>query len=276
MGPFLTSTAINIAAAVLEIAWVMPLLLAAELLFPTGRISTLSRLRGTTFLLIYVVIAAAITAAAQEALTLAHIRPLFALQLPARMSSTARIAAGAAAAFLLMFATDFFTYWTHRAQHTWPWLWRLHSVHHSITELSAVNGFTHWAEQLMRFPAVTIPMALLIPADLHPLPFVLGFGYFSGYFDHAATRLHFGPLRRVLCDNRMHRIHHSLQPEHLNRNFGVFTTVWDQMFGTAHFPAADEWPETGVRDMPEPLTIGAFLLWPLRRRVANLLTIPAE
>jgi sterol desaturase/sphingolipid hydroxylase (fatty acid hydroxylase superfamily) len=266
MGGFLVSAARNLITPVVQIAWIMPLLLAAELLLPMGKVSPLSRVRGLLFLLLYLIVTAAITVGTRAAVMAMHIGPLFSLHVSEHLGPLGRFAAGASAALFFMFALDFFTYWTHRAQHAWPWLWRFHAVHHSITELSALNAFNHWSEQIMRLPAVTIPMALLIPANLNPLPFVMGLGLIDGYFVHAATRLHFGPLRRVLVDSHMHRIHHSIQPEHFNTNFGVFTTIYDQMFGTAHFPAPGEWPETGVREFPEPLDTAAFLFWPWRRQ----------
>ena len=39
----------------------------------------------------------------------------------------------------------------------------------------------------------------------------------------------------------------------------MFTTLWDSLFGTAHFPAEGEWPATGVPDFPEPANVRQFL-----------------
>ncbi len=57
----------------------------------------------------------------------------------------------------------------------------------------------------------------------------------------------------------MHRIHHSREPQHFNKNFGVVTSVWDRLFGTAYFPAKDEWPDTGIVNQSEPSTVREFL-----------------
>jgi sterol desaturase/sphingolipid hydroxylase (fatty acid hydroxylase superfamily) len=88
----------------------------------------------------------------------------------------------------------------------------------------------------------------------------------QGYYEHSPTRLNFGPLGRYFVDNRFHRIHHSIDPKHYDTNFGVIVTLWDSLFGTAHFPAKDEWPQTGVADFPEPANLREYLLGPFARR----------
>jgi hypothetical protein len=84
--------------------------------------------------------------------------------------------------------------------------------------------------------------------------------------------MNLGPLGRYFMDNRLHRIHHSIEPQHFDKNFGLFTTLWDSLFGTAYFPARDEWPDTGVPDFPEPASMTEFLFSPFtyrRRPVAT-------
>jgi hypothetical protein len=41
--------------------------------------------------------------------------------------------------------------------------------------------------------------------------------------------------------------------------------LWDDLFGTAYFPRADEWPAVGLSDVAEPKTIADYLLMPFRR-----------
>ena len=44
------------------------------------------------------------------------------------------------AAFLFWILSDLFLYWVHRAQHAIPWLWRLHSIHHTAESLTFVTA----------------------------------------------------------------------------------------------------------------------------------------
>lgn len=154
---------------------------------------------------------------------------------------------------------DFFNYWMHRAQH--KWFWKQHSIHHSITELSAINSYFHPTEDLFKAVFIAIPMTLVgIDAGTTTLASFIIVGGFGNYL-HTASSVNFGRVgRRLLADNVYHRIHHSVQPEHFDKNFATATPIWDILFGTACF--SEEWPETGVHDSAEPLTIPDFLLRP--------------
>jgi sterol desaturase/sphingolipid hydroxylase (fatty acid hydroxylase superfamily) len=165
----------------------------------------------------------------------------------------------------LAMISNFFYYWLHRAQHGVPWLWRFHRVHHSITELSVTSSYHHVAEDFFQFVAVTLPMAYLLDVVPGPVPWLAIVGV-STYFQfiHSSTRLHIGPLRFVIGDNRFHRIHHSVEPQHFNRNFGTVTPLWDVLFGTAYFPRSDEWPDVGLAEVAEAGTLREYLLMPFR------------
>ena len=100
----------------------------------------------------------------------------------------------------------------------------------------------------------------------HPVtPAVVGFlVMLLSYLIHSPIDVPFGPLRKLLVDNRFHRIHHSIEPRHFDRNFGICFSVWDRLLGTAYDPAPDEWPEVGIADAPAPRDLKDFLLMPVR------------
>ncbi|HXG80537.1 MAG TPA: sterol desaturase family protein [Sphingomicrobium sp.] len=163
----------------------------------------------------------------------------------------------------VILAKDFFFYWEHRIQHRW--LWRWHAPHHAIRNLSALNSWHHWSEILMFALFVSLPMSLLTPA-FGPRPFLVGLILsWQPIYLHSATRLQLGPvLRRLIVDSRYHRIHHSLEPRHFNRNFGAATPLWDWLFGTLYLPGEDEWPEVGLAGIDEPATIAQWSDLPWR------------
>ena len=157
---------------------------------------------------------------------------------------------------------DFFFYWCHRAQHRW--LWRFHAVHHSIRDLSAVNAYHHISEPLFQAALILLPASLIVRDTGPVVPFMMVLIYFQASFIHSPARIHLGPLRAFIADNRFHRIHHSLEERHFDRNFGAFTTLWDRLFGTVHFPAVDEWPDVGLAGIDQPRTIPQWLTLPFR------------
>jgi len=138
-------------------------------------------------------------------------------------------------------------------------------VHHSIKNLSAANSYHHWSESLMGLP-LTIPL-LFVDIQFGPALAALAFMFrYQQFYIHSASKPHFGPLRLLLVDNRYHRIHHSVQPEHHHKNFGAMTPLWDWLFGTLHMPKSSEWPDVGLRQVGQPdgLLEWSTLPWRLR------------
>jgi len=163
---------------------------------------------------------------------------------------------------ILVLLGDFLEYWRHRAEHAF--IWPIHAVHHSPTDLHAANGFGHPLQVVTSFVFITIPMSL-IQMQGASIPALVGLVItFMLFFIHAATDVHLGPLRYVVVDNRFHRIHHSVEARHHDKNFGITFSLWDQLFRTAYFPSKDEWPDVGVADCPPPVSLKEFLCYPLR------------
>ncbi len=159
-------------------------------------------------------------------------------------------------AILAGLLADFIYYWFHRMQHSIPWLWRIHSVHHA-QQLGAGTGYHHALEAPLKAFLVTFPAAIIFGG--HGGAIAGWVWAVQGNYVHSTTRLNFGRFAWIVCDNRVHRIHHSTNPEHFDRNFGVVTLLWDRLFGTAYFPR-DEWPTVGLDDRTEPRLADLFAL----------------
>jgi sterol desaturase/sphingolipid hydroxylase (fatty acid hydroxylase superfamily) len=161
---------------------------------------------------------------------------------------------------LLVVVADFLAYWRHRAEHRW--FWPIHVVHHSPHELHAANDIGHPVQVLFSIAFISVPMSLF-QIDGPGTPFMVGFVVsLLSYYIHSPIDVHFGPFRKVMVDNRFHRIHHSLEPKHFHRNFGICFSLWDRMFGTAYDPEPGEWPKVGVAGVKPPRTIGEYLMLP--------------
>ena len=163
---------------------------------------------------------------------------------------------------LLVLLADFLAYWRHRAEH--KWFWPIHVVHHSPTELHAANDIGHPVQVLFSLVFITIPLSLFQIDGPETPPAVLFVVSLLSYYIHSPVDVHFGPLRKVLVDNRFHRIHHSLEERHFDKNFGICFSLWDHLFRTAHDPAPGEWPDVGVAGVAAPRSISDYLLLPLR------------
>lgn len=244
-------------------------LLAAELIFPQSRYTYMSHVRGAVFCIANIIIT-------KVSLTLFYrlwaeigIRPLLHVDLtflPEFSSSwLLRAVGGIVASLIVLQASEFFYYWFHRLQHTNRFFWRFHAEHHSLEEMSAFNSNHHFSEEIFRIPFLIIPVSLLFSFEQGYVPWIwVLFVRWQGYFEHSSTRLNLGWARYLFPDNRFHRIHHSIERQHFNKNFGSGSAIWDMLFGTAYYPKGDEWPVVGLPNIREPRNLREFLLRPFR------------
>jgi sterol desaturase/sphingolipid hydroxylase (fatty acid hydroxylase superfamily) len=241
---------------------------ALELVLPGERHSFASRLRGVGFRACYLATGVTLYTTALLVIGRLGYAPLFVLDLTSTPASHNWLVC-ALGYTLFPFAaaawTELFYYWFHRAQHAVPFLWRLHSVHHSIRELNAVNTYHHFSEEFLRIPIVIIPVTFIV--QVHT-PMILAVFYFlriSGQLSHANTHIYYGPLRYLWGEPRFHRVHHSIEEQHRNKNFSTSIPLIDWLFGTLYMPRRDEYPATGIAGQSEPRTLRQYFLPPPAR-----------
>ena len=163
------------------------------------------------------------------------------------------------------FIFDFFYYWFHRLQHSLPVLWSQHKIHHSDTEVNVTTTHRHHLlEEPLRMVFILIPMSLVFrvePVTGGVLGLVFGLW---GFFIHTNLRLDLGPLTPCLGGPQVHRVHHSVLPEHANRNYAALFPVFDLAFGTFVWPAHSEFPATGLHSGERVRSLGGAFLLPFR------------
>jgi sterol desaturase/sphingolipid hydroxylase (fatty acid hydroxylase superfamily) len=240
---------------------VLALLTAFELANPQGEQKARTRLRGLAFWVLFIPLASALNLLLSVTWAALGIRPLLSLPLFQPIAILGPVAA-LAAVLVAAVINDFFFYWCHRIQHRF--LWRWHAVHHSIRDLNAVNSYHHASEALMSLLLYAVPTSLIVSDAGVAVPMIGLVMWLHIVWIHSPTRANFGPLRAWFVDNRYHRIHHSLEEHHFDKNFGAFTTLWDRLFGTHYAPAPDEWPEVGLAEVDEPAGVREWLDLPLR------------
>ena len=150
-------------------------------------------------------------------------------------------------AITFFFIIDFFYYWLHRTQHTLPFLWAQHKIHHSERSLNITTAIRHhWLEEPIRMFAILLPAGLLFKQSPVTIAWLWGALMLWGYFIHMNLRLNMGPLTPVFCGPQLHRIHHSNLAQHRDKNFAAFFPVIDVVFGTYYSPNRNEYPTTGL------------------------------
>jgi len=170
-------------------------------------------------------------------------------------------------AIVYLLAVDFMEYAFHRAQHAWPFLWTMHSFHHSDPSVNITTTARHyWLEMPLKAIFVYPLLAVLFKVPDAVLA-IYAASTIMHYVNHLNVRWRSPIPWMVLNNPQFHRIHHSLLPEHRNKNFAPYFPMWDILFGTAHAPKPDEYPEaTGIEDAPGRIDLLTALLWPWRPR----------
>jgi sterol desaturase/sphingolipid hydroxylase (fatty acid hydroxylase superfamily) len=155
---------------------------------------------------------------------------------------------------LVILLSDFLAWFSHVIRHKVSFLWELHKIHHSQTQLNyfssvRLHPLDLVANAAIRFlPFTLLGMQMAVPAFLG----WIAFQRFYEMFVHANLRTNMGWLRFVLVTPQSHRIHHSMQHEHIDKNFGNIFSIWDFIFGTQVIDS-QVYPETGIGDTDVPL-----------------------
>lgn len=147
--------------------------------------------------------------------------------------------------FLVFFVLKDFLEWNvHRWLHRVPWLWRFHQLHHSIEQLDWAATFrSHWGEIIIYKVIIYLPLVILGVNDQVVFALVVC-SLLVQEMNHANLKWDGGPLRYVINSPRFHAWHHDLELHGGDgQNFGVNLTIWDWMFGTAHWPKDVEAPQ---------------------------------
>jgi sterol desaturase/sphingolipid hydroxylase (fatty acid hydroxylase superfamily) len=166
----------------------------------------------------------------------------------------------------VLLVSDLYRYAVHRLSHAVPFLWSMHSFHHSANALTLITGARHlWLEKVFLgtfFPILailfTIPVGM---ATIIGVIYLLPDGC-----AHLNVRFPMGRAITWINSPQWHRIHHSVQPEHQNKNFSGGLPLWDILFGTAWIPHCDEYPTTGLVPS-EKVEIIDSIVWPLRHHL---------
>ncbi|MEM9386168.1 MAG: sterol desaturase family protein [Pseudomonadota bacterium] len=162
------------------------------------------------------------------------------------------------AAILVMSISSFVYYWLHRWQHEHAFWWRIHATHHHITKMGCMRGDrTHPLEYLALALGTPIALALLGASD-YVMAVAGAFGMWNGTLNHSNLPLKSMPgYNWFFATAQQHHVHHALDLNQSNTNYGCNIILWDRIFGT--YCADEEVGQIGA-GKAEPLSIKEQLL----------------
>ena len=140
-----------------------------------------------------------------------------------------------AAILLSVIAMDFIIYLQHVMVHAVPVLWRLHRVHHADLDFDVTTGARfHTLEIILSMLIKFATIAVLGPPVVAVVIFEVLLNA-TAMFNHGNVSLPGGldrMLRLFVVTPDMHRVHHSVEDDEANSNFGFSLPWWDRLFGT--------------------------------------------
>lgn len=126
---------------------------------------------------------------------------------------------------------DFLYYWQHRAGHRIALFWAAHAVHHQSEDYNLSTALRQTSSGWIAGWVFYLPMAL---AGFPPLVFgaVALVDLLYQFWVHTQQVGRLGWFDRWFCSPSNHRVHHAVNDEYLDRNYGGILMAWDRLFGT--------------------------------------------
>ena len=144
--------------------------------------------------------------------------------------------------FLILLVADLVQYWTHRAYHEVPLLWRLHAVHHSAKHMDWLAGSRQSIVELLITRTLILAPIYVLGFSKEVIDAYIVIVGIQAVFNHANVSVRLGPLSYVIVTPNFHHWHHSQDTEAIDRNYAAHFAFLDHLFGTA-VQADRKWPE---------------------------------
>ncbi|MEP6750516.1 MAG: sterol desaturase family protein, partial [Bacteroidota bacterium] len=127
-------------------------------------------------------------------------------------------------------ALDFAGYWTHRVQHVVNFFWNGHIIHHSSEEFNLACALRQSISSVTKlFIIFLLPAALLgVPSNV--IAVVAPLHLFAQFWYHTQHINKMGWLEKIIVTPSHHRIHHAINKEYIDKNYGQIFIFWDKLF----------------------------------------------
>lgn len=147
---------------------------------------------------------------------------------------------------IAFFTLDLAGYWTHRVQHVVNFFWNGHIIHHSSEDFNLACALRQSISSIAKiFIVFLLPAALLgVPAKV--IGIVAPLHLFAQFWYHTQHINKMGWLEKIIVTPSHHRVHHAINKEYIDKNYGQIFIFWDKWFGTFQEELPDVPPVYGI------------------------------
>jgi alkylglycerol monooxygenase len=147
---------------------------------------------------------------------------------------------------IAFFALDFAGYWIHRIQHVTNFFWNGHIVHHSSEEFNLACALRQSISSIVRVFIVFLLPAALLGVPWEVIGVVAPLHLFAQFWYHTQHINRMGFLEKIIVTPSHHRVHHAINPEYIDKNYGQIFIFWDKWFGTYQEELSNVPPVYGI------------------------------
>ena len=141
-----------------------------------------------------------------------------------------------AVAALLM--AEVWVYASHRLSHKSNFLWKFHSVHHTVEEMTwSASSRQHPVDFLLIIVGANLP-ALIIGIDLRSIALLVFLERVYTVLLHSNLKLDYGPFSKVIASPSLHKMHH--QPDGHRHNYAGILSLIDTIANTYQSPTTEK------------------------------------
>ena len=134
--------------------------------------------------------------------------------------------------FIAFMALDFAGYWVHRFNHEINFMWNNHIIHHSSEEFNLACALRQSISTIVKLFAVFLLPAAIMGVPQNVIAIVAPLHLFAQFWYHTQHIGKMGWLEKIIVTPSHHRVHHAINKEYIDKNYGQIFIFWDKWFGT--------------------------------------------
>lgn len=135
--------------------------------------------------------------------------------------------------YIIVFVVlDFAGYVVHALDHKVNFFWNSHIIHHSSEEFNLACALRQSISVFVRLFIILLLPAALLGIDAKVIAVVAPLHLFAQFWYHTQHIGKMGFLEKFIVTPSHHRVHHALNKEYIDKNYGQIFIIWDKLFGT--------------------------------------------
>lgn len=147
---------------------------------------------------------------------------------------------------IVFIVLDFAGYAVHALNHKVNFFWNAHIIHHSSEEFNLACALRQSISVFVKLFVILLLPAALLGIDPVVIAVVAPLHLFAQFWYHTQHIGKMGFLEKIIVTPSHHRVHHAMNIEYMDKNYGQIFIFWDKWFGTFQEELEDVPPVYGV------------------------------